>query len=83
MLNNKPYPYPKKAIVKFEDAYLDGGTRCYKVINFDEIGIKHLYQDFRLNTPPDAEGKWYTSYPGNGAIEVVSSFVLTHDGDVV
>lgn len=69
------YPYPKKAILRFEDAYLDGGTKRYSVVNSEEIGISNIWQDFRIQST--SKGKFYTGYPGNAfAHEVVDSFLI-------
>jgi hypothetical protein len=72
------YPYPKKSIVKYEDTYKDGGTKTYRVTNFDEIGLKFIYQDFRLNS--NAKGKFYTGYPGSeGAVEILKEFIVVEN----
>lgn len=75
-LNNKymNFPYPKKAIVKHQDTYRDGGTKTYRVVNFDEIGLKFIYQDFRIRST--SKGKFYTGYPSDeGSVEIVGDFI--------
>ena len=68
------YPYPKKAIVKYQDTYLDGGTKIFRVMNEDEIGLKSIYQDFRILST--SKGKFYTEYPGeSGSQEIVNCFL--------
>lgn len=68
------YPYPKKAIVKHQDTYKDGGTKTFRVINEEEIGIKFIYQDFRIRST--TKGKFYTDYPSDsGAQEIINSFL--------
>jgi len=68
------YPYPKKAIVKHQNTYKDGGTKTYRVTNFDEIGLKFIYQDFRIRS--NSKGKFYTGYPGDeGSVEIVDDFI--------
>lgn len=65
----------KKAIVKHQDTYRDGGTKTYRVTNFNEIGLKFIYQDFRLNS--NAKGKFYTDYPGDeGSVEILKEFIV-------
>jgi len=72
------YPYPKKARIKHQDTYRDGGTKTYTVINFDEIGLKFIYQDFRIGS--NAKGKFYTDYPGDeGSVEILKEFVIVED----
>lgn len=72
--NMPKYPYPKKARLKYKDSYLDGGTKEFKVLNEEEIGLRYIYQDFRLSST--AKGKFYTGYPGyEDSEEIVSSFV--------
>jgi len=69
------YPYPKKAKVKFYDSYKDGGTKIFRVINNQEIGLAEIYQDFRMDATT-TRGKFYTSYPGySGAQEILANFV--------
>lgn len=69
------YPYPKKALLKFKEVYKDGGTKLYEVLNSEEIGIKFIWQDFRLQST--SPGKFYTGYPGNAfAEEVISHFLI-------
>jgi hypothetical protein len=68
------YPYPKKAIVKHQDTYRDGGTRTFRVENSEEIGLKFIYQDFRIRST--SKGKFFTNYPSDsGATEIVESFI--------
>ena len=69
------YPYPKKAIVKHHDTCKDGGTKLYHVTNFDEIGLKFIYQDFRIRS--NSKGKFYTNYPGDDdSVEIVDNFIV-------
>ncbi len=68
------YPYPKKARIKYKGSYLDGGTKEFKVLNEEEIGLKYIYQDFRIGS--NAKGKFYTAHPDDkDAVEIISSFV--------
>jgi hypothetical protein len=68
------YPYPKKAIVKHQDTYRDGGTKIFRVENSEEIGLKFIYQDFRIRST--SKGKFYTDYPSDsGAQEILDSFL--------
>lgn len=72
------YPYPKKSIVKHQDTYRDGGTKTYRVINFDEIGLKFIYQDFRMLS--SARGKFYTAHPDDkDAVEILKAFIIVED----
>ena len=69
------YPYPKKAIVKHQDTYRDGGTKTYRVTNFSEIGLKFIYQDYRICS--SSKGKFYTNYPGDeDSVEIVDDFIV-------
>ena len=69
------YPYPKKAIVKHQDTCRDGGTKTYSVTNFDEIGLKFIYQDYRIRS--SGKGKFYTDYPGDeGSVEILKEFII-------
>jgi len=68
------YPYPKKAIIKYVNAYKDGGTKQFEVLNSEEIGIKHIFQDFRLHST--SQGKFFTDYPGGSAsVEIIDTFI--------
>ena len=68
------YPYPKKALVKYKDTYRDGGTKTFEVQNSEEIGIKFIFQDFRIRST--SKGKFYTGYPGETeSQEIVDSFI--------
>ena len=68
------YPYPKKAIVKHQDTYRDGGTKTFRVINEEEIGLKYIFQDFRIRST--SKGKFYTGYPGEeDSVEIVHQFI--------
>jgi hypothetical protein len=68
------YPYPKKAILKYKGSYLDGGTKEFKVLNEEEIGLKYIYQDFRMLS--SARGKFYTAHPDDkDAVEIIDSFI--------
>jgi hypothetical protein len=69
------YPYPKKAILEYKGSYLVGGTKEFKVLNEEEIGLKYIYQDFRIVST--ARGKFYTEYPEyKDAVEIIDSFVI-------
>lgn len=68
------YPYPLKAILIYEDSYFDGGTRQFRVENYEEIGLKYIFQDYRLQST--SQGKFYTGYPGlSGSQEIITSFI--------
>lgn len=68
------YPYPKKAKIKYVTSYRDGGTKQYEVLNSEEIGIKHIFQDFRMCST--SQGKFFTGYPGEkDSVEIIDSFV--------
>ena len=68
------YPYPKKAKIKYETSFLDGGTKRFIVLNKDEIGLDFVFQDFRLGST--SNGKFYTNYPGDiDSVEIINSFV--------
>ncbi len=46
----------------------------FKVLNSEEVGIKKVYQDFRLQTT--SQGKYYTAYPGSkDSTEIIKHFI--------
>lgn len=72
------YPYPKKALLEYADSYLDGGTKKFKVLNEEEIGLKYIYQDFRIMTT--SKGKFFTGYPEyKDSVEIIDSFVIVQE----
>lgn len=71
------YPYPIKAILLTppREVYKDGGTEEYRVKNADEVGLKYIYKDFRINSK--TKGKYFTKYPTDtSGQEIVSSFII-------
>ncbi len=65
---------PVQISVPAFDAYMDGGTLEFKVLNPEEVGIASVYQDFRLDST--SKGKYYTGYPGYpNSTEIIDNFI--------